>query len=152
MKQGLARAIAVLTVAFASAAAHAQTIPDHPHFWGGGWGWGHMIFGPLMMIAFVGAIVVVAMWDLVDWLGGQDMQRYAVIAHAVTAGIGVDVLVAEYERHPAIAALCGGVHIRAAAAWTGLLRKHVAHLNSPACRQWHRSRRRHSGPIRRNPP
>ena len=68
MKQGLARAIAVLTVAFASAAAHAQTIPDHPHFWGGGWGWGHMIFGPLMMIAFVGAIVVVAVL-LIRWLG-----------------------------------------------------------------------------------
>ncbi len=70
MKQGLARAIAVLTVVFASAAAHAQTIPDHPHFWGGGWGWGHMIFGPLMMIAFVGAIVVVAVL-LIRWLGGR---------------------------------------------------------------------------------
>ncbi len=69
MKQGLARAIAVLTVAFASVTAHAQTIPDHPHFWGGGWGWGHMIFGPLMMIAFVGAIVVVAVL-LIRWLGG----------------------------------------------------------------------------------
>ncbi len=79
MKHGLAGAIAVLTVVFASAAAHAQTIPDHPHFWGGGWGWGHMIFGPLMMIAFVGAIVVVAVL-LVRWLGGGSTGPAAPLA------------------------------------------------------------------------
>lgn len=69
MKEGVARAIVALTVAFASAAAHAETIPDHPHFWGGGGGWGYMIFGPLMMIVFVAAIVVVAVL-LVRWLAG----------------------------------------------------------------------------------
>ncbi len=68
MKHGITGAIVALTVVFASAAAHAQPISDHPHSWGGGWGWGYMIFGPLMMIAFVGAIVVLAVL-LVRWLG-----------------------------------------------------------------------------------
>jgi putative membrane protein len=51
------------------AAAQAQPYGDHPHYWGGGWGWGHMIFGPLMMIVFVAVIVVIAVLA-VRWLGG----------------------------------------------------------------------------------
>ncbi len=44
--------------------AQQQDGPDYgPHMWGGG-GW--MIFGPLMMIVFIVAIVVV-----VRWLGGS---------------------------------------------------------------------------------
>ena len=37
--------------------------------WHGGWGWGGMIFGPIVMILFVAAIVVLAVVAL-RWLGG----------------------------------------------------------------------------------
>ncbi len=35
----------------------------------GGWGWGGMIFGPIMMIVFI-AVAVVVVVLLVRWLGG----------------------------------------------------------------------------------
>lgn len=34
-----------------------------------GWGWGHMIYGPLMMIVFWGGLIVVVLLA-VRWLGG----------------------------------------------------------------------------------
>ncbi len=50
--------------------AVAQSYGDHPHM--GGWGWGGMIFGPIMMIVFlaliVGAVVLVIRWT---GLGGS---------------------------------------------------------------------------------
>ncbi len=36
---------------------------------GGGWGWGQFIFGPLMMILVIGAIVALVV-VLVRWIGG----------------------------------------------------------------------------------
>lgn len=50
-------------------AARAETLADHPHYWGDGWGsWGMMVFGPLMMIVFVAVVVVVAVL-VIRWLG-----------------------------------------------------------------------------------
>ena len=40
---------------------------DHPHMWSYGWGW--MIFGPLMMIVVIAAIIALVVL-LVRWLGG----------------------------------------------------------------------------------
>lgn len=69
MTRSLWSAVLVVPAILISAAAIAQTVPDHPHYWGGGWGWGHMVFGGLMMILFwAGVIVVVVL--AVRWLGG----------------------------------------------------------------------------------
>ncbi len=62
--------IAVPATALMMVPAVAQTIRDHPHM--GAWGWGGMIFGPIMMIVFlaliVGAVVLVIRWT---GLGGS---------------------------------------------------------------------------------
>ncbi len=46
----------------------ADGVIAHPMMWGA-WGWAGMIFGPLMMIAVVAAVVAVAVL-LVRWMGG----------------------------------------------------------------------------------
>lgn len=52
----------------------AQTYGDHQMGWGAyGWGWGHMIFGGLMMIVFFGVIIVLIVL-LVRWLGGGHLH------------------------------------------------------------------------------
>lgn len=40
----------------------------HPHMWGD-WGWGGMIFGPIMGILYIG-LIVAAIVLVVRWLGG----------------------------------------------------------------------------------
>ncbi len=56
--------ISVPATALMTVPAVAQTYGDHPHM--GAWGWGGMIFGPIMMIVFiaviVGAVVLVIRW------------------------------------------------------------------------------------------
>jgi putative membrane protein len=51
--------------------AQAQDYADRPGYWhyGGDWGWGHMLFGSLMMILFWGGIIVLIVLA-VRWLGG----------------------------------------------------------------------------------
>ncbi len=62
--------IAVPATVLTTVSAAAQTYADHPHM--GAWGWGGMIFGPIMMIVFialiVGAVVLVIRWT---GLGGS---------------------------------------------------------------------------------
>lgn len=52
--------------------AWADPVPNtyygHGQMWGGGWG-SHMIFGPLMMVLFIAAIVVLVVLAF-RWLGG----------------------------------------------------------------------------------
>ncbi len=52
-----------------------------PHM-GDGWGWGHFIFGPLMMIVVVGAIVALVVL-LVRWIGGGHAPQPAGGARAL---------------------------------------------------------------------
>ena len=65
-----ALSIAVPATVLMTVPAVAQTYGDHPHM--GAWGWGGMIFGPIMMIVFialiVGAVVLVIRWT---GLGGS---------------------------------------------------------------------------------
>ncbi len=58
-------------ILFASPWVQAQTGRDfsHDHMWGGGWGWGGMILGPLFMIVFLAVLVGVIVL-VVRWLGG----------------------------------------------------------------------------------
>ena len=53
----------------APVAAQAQLSQDHSYGWHGGGDWGHMMFGPLMMLVFV-AVVIVVVVLAVRWLGG----------------------------------------------------------------------------------
>lgn len=57
----------ILTMALAAATpVYAQM---YPGYWHDGWGWGHGIFGLLMMVLFWGGIIVVIVLA-VRWLGG----------------------------------------------------------------------------------
>jgi putative membrane protein len=49
-------------------AAQAQEYNERAHMWGDGWGWGQMIFGGAMMIAFWGVIILLIVLA-VRWLG-----------------------------------------------------------------------------------
>ena len=60
----------------ATPALAQQNIPYHDHGWMWGGGWGGMIIGPLMMIAFVVVAVAVVVL-LVRWIGGDRRQTPA---------------------------------------------------------------------------
>ncbi len=70
MKQVLARLVTLSLAGSASVAAGAEPLQDHPFGWHGGGDWGHMMFGPLMMLVFV-AVVIVVVVLAVRWLGGS---------------------------------------------------------------------------------
>ncbi len=70
MKSAITRTLSAFVATIAPATtAMAQQAPTCPHYWGEGWGWGAMIFGPLMIILFIALIVVVVVLA-VRWLGG----------------------------------------------------------------------------------
>ncbi len=69
MTQVLTRLMILSLAGSASVAAGAEPLQDHPHGWHGGGDWGHMMFGPLMMLVFV-AILIVVVVLAVRWLGG----------------------------------------------------------------------------------
>ena len=69
MKLTIASLFALLSAVFAAMTAHAQNYPEYRHMWGD-WGWGHMIFGPLVMIIFL-AIAVAVVVLMIRWLGGS---------------------------------------------------------------------------------
>ena len=69
MTKVLTRLMILSLAGSASVAARAQSSQDHPYGWHGGGDWGHMIFGPLMMLVFV-AVVIVVVVLAIRWLGG----------------------------------------------------------------------------------
>ena len=56
MKHGMISTFALLCIVLIET-AQAQTAPGYQYMWGD-WGWGHMIFGSLMMVLFWGGIIV----------------------------------------------------------------------------------------------
>jgi putative membrane protein len=70
MHNALKKITALLPALFASAPAWAQVNEGRPGYWHHGmdWGWGHMIFGGAMMIAFWGGIIVLVVLAI-RWLG-----------------------------------------------------------------------------------
>ena len=95
MKQGIAGVAGTLSLMLAATAAHAQqAYPDHSNYWGGGWGWGHMIFGPLMMIVFI-AVVVVVVVLAVRWIGGSG---HGAAAHPPSGKTALDILKERFAR------------------------------------------------------
>ena len=69
MMQVLTRLMILSFAGSVSVAAHAQSSQDHLYGWHGSGDWGHMMFGPLMMLVFV-AVVIVVVVLAVRWLGG----------------------------------------------------------------------------------
>ncbi len=96
MTQVLTRLMIVSLAVSAPVAAHAQPSQDHLYGWHGGGDWGHMMFGPLMMLVFV-AVVIVVVVLAVRWLGGA--------GHGAVAGAEprsektpIDILEERYAR------------------------------------------------------
>lgn len=96
MKTLLTSLISIVAVASPSLSWAARAEMDRPDVWHHhGWGWGYMTFGPLMMVLFFGAMVVVVMLSA-RWLRGS--------ADTGTRGPGVgsnrplDILKERYAR------------------------------------------------------
>lgn len=68
MKKTIGFGAAASTLLVATAAA-AQNYEPYMHYHGWGDGWGGMIFGPLMMIVFLAAVVVLVV-VAIRWLAG----------------------------------------------------------------------------------
>ncbi len=60
MQRQLMTALTAVSVTLLSLPAGAQTTIGQPEYWhhGWDWGWGHMIFGSLMMVVFWGGIII----------------------------------------------------------------------------------------------
>ena len=71
MMTRLKAALAILPGVFLTLPVLAQTSAERtgPWHYGWDWGWGHMIFGSLMMILFWGGLIVMIVF-VVRWLGG----------------------------------------------------------------------------------
>ena len=69
MRSAFRISIGLLLSLLWAAPAVAQAFGDRDVWWHPGWGWGHMIFGGLMMIAFWGGIILLIVL-LVRWFGG----------------------------------------------------------------------------------
>ncbi len=68
-------ALALPATALSSFAAYAQTTTGRPDYWhyAWDWGWGHMLFGAMMMILFWGGIIVFIVLA-VRWFGGRSLH------------------------------------------------------------------------------
>lgn len=76
MRNRLMTALTAMPLTFASLPVGAQTITERPDYWhyGWDWGWGHMLFGSLMMIVFWGGTILLVVLA-VRWLGAGRAKR-----------------------------------------------------------------------------
>lgn len=72
MRRQLTGALIAVSAALSALPAQAQRAVDRPGYWGYGWDWGfgHMMFGGLMMLLFWGGLIVLIIFA-VRWLGGS---------------------------------------------------------------------------------
>lgn len=96
MRRRWTRTLTALSAAFAPLVAQAQGPGDRAGFWhyGSDWGWGHMIFGSLMMLLFWGAIIVLIV-VVVRWLAGGPAQGGG---DAPVSNRALDILQERYAR------------------------------------------------------
>ena len=86
MQKRIMQALTLLAAAVMSLPAQAQTLADRSDYWhyGWDWGWGHMLFGSVMMVLFWGGIILVIVLA-VRWLGGESSQKPMRVASGKTA-------------------------------------------------------------------
>lgn len=81
-------------------AAWAQTTGygygNQPHHWGEAWGWGHFLFGPIMMVVVVVLIVFLAVLA-VRWLAGPGVPGTHAAPTSATKS-PVDILKERFAR------------------------------------------------------
>jgi putative membrane protein len=77
----------------AAPAAMAEGVGDRDMWWGPGWGYGHMMFGGLMMIVFWGGVILLIILA-VRWLGGESAPRVQGPARSTA----LDILKERYAR------------------------------------------------------
>lgn len=96
MRTKLMNALIPMSLTLASLPAAAQTTGDRPDYWhyGWDWGWGHMIFGSLMMILFWNGIILVIVLAI-RWLGGGSSRSTATAAAGKTP---LDILRERFAR------------------------------------------------------
>lgn len=82
--------------ALASMAAYAQSPERSSYGWHGdwGWGWGHVVFGSIMMIVFWGGLIL-AIVLAVRWMGGGGPGQSASARGQKTA---LDILEERFAR------------------------------------------------------
>ena len=76
MKKLSFAAAAATLLQFLAPAAFAQGLGERGMWWGPGWGYGHMMFGGLLMIVFWGGLLVLLVL-VVRWLGSDGSRREA---------------------------------------------------------------------------
>jgi putative membrane protein len=76
MQRQLKKALLAVPAASMSLAAQAQPMTERSDVWYYGWGWGHMIFGSVMMLLFWGGIIIVIVLA-VRWISGGSSQGTA---------------------------------------------------------------------------
>lgn len=76
MWKRMMNALLALSIATAALPAFAQVATERPDYWhyGSDWGWGHMIFGSVMMLLFWG-VIIVGIVIVVRWLAGGVSQQ-----------------------------------------------------------------------------
>lgn len=76
MLKRLMNALFALFIGMVALPAFAQIAAERPDYWhyGGNWGWGHMIFGSVMMLLFWG-VIIVGIVIVVRWLAGGVSQQ-----------------------------------------------------------------------------
>ena len=87
LKNALSMALPAAALMTASGAALGDG-GDHAYMGHMGWGWGAMIIGPIMMIAFI-AVAVAVVVLVVRWLGGTGQGG---AHHGPPGGTALDIL------------------------------------------------------------
>ncbi|MCH8505892.1 MAG: SHOCT domain-containing protein [Ectothiorhodospiraceae bacterium] len=93
MKHRMIALIAFPATAPMASPALAQRYEDYHGFWHPASGWGHMLFGGLMMIIFWGGVIALIVL-LIHWLGGPGDSR----SHKERAPDALDILKQRYAR------------------------------------------------------
>jgi len=96
MKRRLRLVLIAAIAALAALPALAQADAGRAGYWhdGWSWGWGHMMFGGFMMVAFWGVIIVLIVLA-VRWLGSSSAQGRA---DSTSGKAALDILAERFAR------------------------------------------------------
>jgi putative membrane protein len=72
-------ALILAALGLASFQAQAQGYTERPGYWHYDWGWGHMLFGSLMMILFWGGVTLLVVLAA-RWIGSGSTSQSALLA------------------------------------------------------------------------